>query len=89
MWVAISWDGIIGPYFFENDDGRTVTVDQINYCRMLEEFYLPELRRKARRRDNRIQLTTQWLQQDGAPPHTAKAPREFLRKHLSGRLISL
>ena len=48
MWVAISWNGIVAPFFFENDDGRTVTVDQINYRRMLEEFHLPELRRKVR-----------------------------------------
>ena len=40
VWVAIGWYGIIGPYFFENDDGRTVTVTQDNYCRMIQEFYL-------------------------------------------------
>ena len=41
VWVVIDWDGITGTYFFF--DGKTVTVDQINYCQMLEKFYLPEL----------------------------------------------
>ena len=52
VWVAIGCNSIIGGCFFENDDGRTVTVDQINYRRMLEEFYLPELCRKAQRRSS-------------------------------------
>ena len=49
VWVAIGWDGITGLYFFENDDGRTVTVDQINYRQMLKDFYFLELRQKAQR----------------------------------------
>ena len=78
VWVAIGWNGIIGPYFFENDDGRTITVNQDNYYHIIQEFYLPELRRQARRWDNEIQMRTQWFQQDGAPPITARATREFL-----------
>ena len=30
MWMAIGWYGMIGPYFFEDDDGRTATVNQVN-----------------------------------------------------------
>ena len=45
VWVAVDWYGIIGPYFFENDDGRTVTMNQDNYRHMIQEFYLPEIRR--------------------------------------------
>ena len=41
VWMAIGWDGIIGSYFFKNVHNRRVTVDQINYRRMLEEFCLP------------------------------------------------
>jgi hypothetical protein len=26
VWCAISSNGVIGPYFFENDDGHAVTV---------------------------------------------------------------
>ena len=56
---------------------------------MLEEFYLPDLRRRAQKQGSKIQIRTQWFQQDRAPPHTARAAREFLRKHFPGRLISL
>ena len=89
MWVAIGWYGIIGPYFFEDDNGRTTTVNQVNYRQMIQGFYLPELRRLARRRNNEIRMRTQWFQQDGAPPHTARATREFLRMQFPERLISL
>ena len=77
VWMVIGCDVIIGACFVENDDSRTVTVDQINYRREFKEFYLLELRQKARRRDNRIQVRTQWLRQDGTP-HTARTTREIL-----------
>ena len=62
VWVVIGWYGIIGPYFFENDDGRTVTVNQDKYRRMIQEFYIPELCRQARRWDNEILMKTQLFQ---------------------------
>ena len=74
---------------FENDDGRTATVNQVNYRQMIKGFFIPELRRLARNQGNEIQMRTQWFQQDGAPPHTAKATREFLQTQFPGRLISL
>ena len=74
---------------FENDDGRTVNVNQDNDRRMIQEFYLPELRRHAQRWDNDIQMRTQWFQQNGAPTHTARATKEFLRRQFPGHLISL
>lgn len=89
VWVAIGWYGIIGPYFFEDDDGRTTTVNQVNYRQMIQDFYLPELRQLSRRRGNDIKMRTQWFQQDGAPPHTARATRQFLRTQFPGRVISL
>ena len=35
MWVAIGWYGIIGPYFFEDAQGCTCTVNQENYREMI------------------------------------------------------
>lgn len=89
VWVAIGWYGIIGPYFFEDQNGNTVTVNQINYREMIENFYLPELRGLSRRRNNNVRLRTQWFQQDGAPPHTANETRNLLRRHFPQRFISL
>ena len=88
MWVAIGWYGIIGPYFFEDAQGRTCTVNQENYREMIRQFYLPELRIQSRQR-NLIQMRTQWFQQDGAPPHTARETRHFINQHFQGRFISL
>ncbi len=38
VWLAISRQGIIGPYFFENSEGKRETVRQDNYQRMIETF---------------------------------------------------
>ena len=46
LWCAISAQGIIGPYFFEGDDGVSVTVNAELYNHMLETFFVPELRRR-------------------------------------------
>ena len=89
VWVAVGWYGIIGPYFFEDDQGRTSTVNQENYREMIQNFYLPELRAQARKRNNLFKMKTQWFQQDVAPPHTARETRHFLKQHLEGRFISL
>ena len=56
---------------------------------MKQDFYIPELRQLCRRRGNDNKMRTQWFQQDGAPPHTAKATRQFLRTQCHGRVISL
>ena len=89
VWVAVGWYGIIGPYFFEDDQGRTCTVNQENYREMIQNFYLPELRAQARKRNNLFKMKTQWFQQDVAPPHTARETRHFLKQHFEGRFISL
>ena len=87
--MAVGWYGIIGPYFFKDDQGRTCTVNQENYREMIQNFYLPELRAQARKRNSLIKMKTQWFQQDGAPPHTARETKHFLKQHFEGRFISL
>jgi len=42
VWCAISRIGIIGPYFFYEDD-RTVIVNSERYVAMIQEFYAPAL----------------------------------------------
>jgi hypothetical protein len=37
--------GIVGPYFFENDNEETVTVNSERYVTVLEGFVEPQLRR--------------------------------------------
>ena len=56
---------------------------------MIHNFYLPQLRAQARRKNNLIKMKTQWFQQDGAPPHTARETRLFLKRLFDCRFISL
>ena len=46
VWCAISAQGLIGPYFFEGDDGVFVTVNTERYNHMLETFFLPKMKRR-------------------------------------------
>ena len=38
VWCALSAQGIIGPFFFENGAGETVTVNSRRYLTMLKRF---------------------------------------------------
>jgi hypothetical protein len=57
---------VIGPYFFEDEAGRAVTVNSSHYTEMLRTFLKPELQRLG------VETHTFWFQQDGAMPHTAR-----------------
>ena len=50
--------GIIGTFFFENEQGEVVTVNDDRYCVMLNEFLFTKI-------EDNI-----WFQQDGATCHT-------------------
>ena len=80
VWCAISSVGIIGPYFFEENE-RAVVVNATRYREMIEEFFLPHL--------EEMDVGDVWFQQDGATAHTARASMELLREHFPDRLISL
>ena len=80
VWCAISSIGIIGPFFFKENE-RAVTVNAARYRKMIEEFFLPHL--------EEIDVGDVWFQQDGATAHTARASMELLREHFPSRLISL
>lgn len=82
VWCAVAAESIIGPYFFEDDNGAAVTVNSERYNIMLTTFFLPELRR----RNWNIQRL--WFQQDGATSHTARVSMNTLRAAFPGRLIS-
>ena len=81
VWCAISAQAIIGPYFFEDDDGVSVTMNAERY-NMLETFLLPEMRRRN------WNMATAWFQQDGATAHTARLSMNTLRAAFPGRLLS-
>ena len=70
----------IGPYFFENAESRTVTVNAERYKVVLETFLHNEL--------HPHQQDLLWFQQDGATVHTAEISKQVLRTMFLGTLIS-
>lgn len=82
VWCATTPFGIIGPYFFEDENGATVTVTAARYCQLLNTFLRPELRRLQ------VDLENVFFQQDGATPHTARVSMQVLRDMFPERLIS-
>jgi len=80
VWCALWSGGVIGPYFFENDAGATVTVNGERYRNMINNFLLPELQN--------IDIRDKWFQQDGATCHTAGETVNLLHQTFPQRLIS-
>ena len=82
VWCGFSAFGIIGPYFFEDQNGNTVTVTSDRYVAMLNEFVFPQLQ------NLNIDLASVYFQHDGATAHTARHSMATLRTVFEGRLIS-
>ncbi|GFV56915.1 retrovirus-related Pol polyprotein from type-1 retrotransposable element R1 [Trichonephila clavipes] len=80
VWCALWAGGIIGPYFFKNDEGHNVTVNGDRYRAMIANFFIPEL--------NNHDVQELWFQQDGATCHTARATIDLLKDTFGDRLIS-
>ncbi|GFY21286.1 putative transposable element [Trichonephila clavipes] len=80
VWCALWAGGIIGPYFFKNDEGHNVTVNGDRYRAMITNFFIPEL--------NNHDVQELWFQQVGATCHTARATIDLLKDTFGDRLIS-
>ena len=80
VWCGVSSKTVIGPFFFQNENGHAVTINQERYRDMMTNFVMPIIRRKRMRQF--------WFQQDGAPPHTSRITIDFLKKLFPGRLMS-
>ncbi|GFW95496.1 uncharacterized protein TNCV_1721981 [Trichonephila clavipes] len=80
VWCALWADGIIGPYFFKNDESHNVTVNGDRYRAMITNFFIPQL--------NNHDVQELWFQQDGATCHTARATIDLLKDTLGDRPIS-
>jgi len=71
VWCAVYSHDIIGPYFFENEEGRTLTVHEERHKVMLETFLRIDLHPR--------QQDLLCFQQDGATAHIADISMEVLR----------
>jgi len=56
--VWISCWGVIGPYFFVDENDRHVTVNENRYRAMLEDYFWLEL--------DGLDISDMWFQQNGA-----------------------
>ena len=80
-WLDEFWSrGIIGPFFFEKEQGEAVKVNGDRYRTMLNEFLFTKIEEQH--------IGKIWFQQDGATCHTAKATLDVLRPVFEDRIIS-
>jgi hypothetical protein len=80
VWCGFWAGGVIGPYFFENNEGETVTVNAQRYRTMLTDFLWPIL--------DEMDVGDVYFQQDGATSHTSGETIALLRQRFPGRVIS-
>lgn len=74
VWCAISAEGIMGPYYFEE------SVNKDNYLEMLKTYFW---RRHVQTPNN----TKYYFQQDGATPHTADTVQNWLKDKFSKKFV--
>jgi hypothetical protein len=82
VWCGVASFGVIGPYFFEDEAGRAVTVNSARYTEMLRIFLEPELQRLG------VETQTVWFQQDGAMAHSLGIAVRVLNEMFPARMIS-
>ena len=70
---------MIGPYFFENDDDTTVTVNSQRYCHIITEFFSPAIEVND--------LKNMWFQQDSATCHTTRTNMALLQETFLGHVL--
>ena len=80
IWCEFWSRGIIGPFFFENKQRDTATVNGVRYRTMLNKFFFTKIEEED--------IGNIWFQQDGATCHTAEATRDVLRPVFEDRIIS-
>lgn len=80
VWCGIWARGVIGPYFFEDAAGKTVTVTGERYRHMIETFLQPYL--------NDFNVENIYFQQDGATSHTNRKTIALLHEIFPSGVIS-
>ena len=80
VWCGFWSKGIIGPFFFENEQGEAITVNGDHYQAMLNEFLFTKIEEED--------IGNIWFQQDGTMCHTAEVTIHALRPVLEDRIIS-
>ena len=79
VWCGVWSRGASGPYLFEDEDGKTITVTSQRYTETISEFLSPNFPPNN---------DTLWFQQDGATAHRAVISIAALRRLFPQRVIS-
>jgi hypothetical protein len=82
VWCGVASFGVIGPYFFEDEAGTSVTVNSAPYTEMLLTFLETDLQRPG------VENQTLGFQQDGATAHTTRTAKRVLNEMFPPRVIS-
>lgn len=80
VWCGLHAGGVIGPYFFVDENDRHVTVNGNRYRDMINDYFWPQL--------NGMDSDDMWFQQDGATSHTAHVTIDLLKSKFDERVIS-
>ena len=80
VWCGLNSTTILGPWFYEDEQGNAVTVTKERYVDMLSAM-LPE---------NCTEIgASSYFMQDGAPAHTSRMAMDWLKDRFSEKLISI
>lgn len=80
VWCGFHAGGVIGPFFFVDENDRHVTVNGERYRDMLQRYFFDQL--------HGLDISDMWFQQDGATSHTAGETIELLKSKFGERVIS-
>ena len=80
VWCGFWSRGIIGLFFYENEQGEAVTVNGDRYRSMQNEFLFTKFEEKG--------IGNIWFQQDNVTYHTVEAILDALRPVFEDRIIS-
>ena len=79
VWCVFWSKGIIGPFFFENEQGEAIAVNGDRYRTMLNEVLFTKIEEEG--------VNNIWFQQDGPKCHKAEATLDVLRPGFENRII--
>ena len=80
VWCALWPENVIGPYFFENEDGTAVNVNSERYGHMISDLILPCI--------EEYDLENMWFQKDDATCYPIRTNMALLQETFPGRVIS-
>ena len=78
VWEAVSSKGLIGPYYFHKN-GAQISVTQESYQECIL-WFVEQLKKRRL-------LTSAYIMQDGAPPHTSISTKMLLRSKVGDKVV--